>query len=248
MSQNIFDNETFFENYKRIRSKPESYNNLIEQPAMKSLLPDLNGKIILDMGCGFGCNCMEFIQMGAEKVIGIDISQNMINTAINMNNDKNIEYIKMNMKQVDELKLKFGFIYSSLAMHYIADFMSLIKKIYNALNYGGILLFSQEHPLVTAPLKGPSWNTDEHGKKVSSPVSDYLKSDERNVKWLNETRQYFHRSFSAIINALTENNFTILQVVEPAPTPEILSVAPHMYDEIHRPTAIIIKAKKLKRE
>ncbi|MDR2558979.1 MAG: class I SAM-dependent methyltransferase [Oscillospiraceae bacterium] len=248
MSQNIFDNEAFFENYKSIRNKPESYNNLIEQPAMKSLLPDLNGKIILDMGCGFGCNCMEFIQMGAVKVIGIDISQNMINAAKNMNDNKNIEYKKLNMEHINELNLQFDFIYSSLAMHYIADFASLLKKIFDILNDDGILLFSQEHPLVTAPLKGPSWNTDEHGKKVSSPVSDYLENGERNVKWLSETRQYYHRSFSAIINALTENKFTILQITEPAPMPEILNAAPQMYDEIHRPTAIIIKAQKLLKE
>jgi SAM-dependent methyltransferase len=244
MSQNIFDNDIFFENYKCIRNKPESYNNLIEQPAMRSLLPDLNGKIILDMGCGFGCNCMEFIQMGAAKVVGIDISQNMINAAKNMNVNEKIEYIKLNMEQIDNLKIKFDFIYSSLAMHYIADFAGLLKKIFDILNNGGILLFSQEHPLVTAPLREPSWKTDEHGKKVSAFVSDYLENGERNVKWLSQERQYFHRSFSAIINALIENKLNVLHIAEPAPTLEILNVAPSMYDEIHRPTAIIIKAQK----
>ena len=74
MNHSIFDNETFFENYKDVRNKADSYNNLIEQPSMKLLLPDLKNKAVLDMGCGFGVNCTDFIKRGAAKVVGIDIS------------------------------------------------------------------------------------------------------------------------------------------------------------------------------
>ena len=39
--QNIYDNETFFEGYKRIRENEANANNLFEIPALFSLLPDL---------------------------------------------------------------------------------------------------------------------------------------------------------------------------------------------------------------
>lgn len=52
--QNIYDNETFFEGYKKIRDNEVNANNLFEIPALFSMMPDLTGKKVLDLGCGFG--------------------------------------------------------------------------------------------------------------------------------------------------------------------------------------------------
>ena len=43
MQQNIYDDERFFENYAKIRNSEKSFNELLEQPAMKRLLPDVAG-------------------------------------------------------------------------------------------------------------------------------------------------------------------------------------------------------------
>ena len=51
--QNIYDNETFFEGYKKIRDNEINANNLFEIPALFSMIPELNGKKVLDLGCGF---------------------------------------------------------------------------------------------------------------------------------------------------------------------------------------------------
>jgi SAM-dependent methyltransferase len=247
MSQNIFDNESFFEQYKNIRNKSESFNNLIEQPSMESLLPDMRGKTILDMGCGFGNNCKKFISKGAAKVVGIDISEKMINVAKTQNMDKNIHYELLCMKEVSKLNLKFDFAYSSLAIHYIDDFELLIKNVYNILYDDGILLFSQEHPLSTAPFRGPSWIKDEHEVKESALISNYMEEGMRSLVWLGEVpREYYHRSFSTIVNVLVDSSFSIIKIIEPVPTAKALEVAPWMSDEVHRPSAIIIKAKKNK--
>ena len=60
--QNIFDNETFFEGYKKIREKESNANDLFEIPTLFSLLPDLTGKRVLDLGCGYGEHCISFVQ------------------------------------------------------------------------------------------------------------------------------------------------------------------------------------------
>lgn len=52
--QNIYDNPLFFDGYKRIRDNKVNANNLFEIPALFSMLPDLTGKDVLDLGCGFG--------------------------------------------------------------------------------------------------------------------------------------------------------------------------------------------------
>jgi len=45
--QNIYDNEVFFSEYSRLRDLEVNANNLFELPALYSLLPDLEGKMIL---------------------------------------------------------------------------------------------------------------------------------------------------------------------------------------------------------
>lgn len=141
MSQNIYDNEKFFNSYKSLRETDNNYNILLEQPAMKKLLPDLTDKTALDIGCGFGINCMDFINAGAKFVTGVDISQNMLAAAKEQNSHKNIEYINMDMKEILSLGKKYDFVYSSLAFHYEEDFERLSNDIYTLLNDGGILFF-----------------------------------------------------------------------------------------------------------
>ncbi|MBR3082928.1 MAG: class I SAM-dependent methyltransferase, partial [Clostridiales bacterium] len=76
--QNIFDNETFFENYQKLREREVNANNLFEIPERFKLLPDLKGLRILDLGCGSGEHCREYIEMGAKTVTGLDISEKML--------------------------------------------------------------------------------------------------------------------------------------------------------------------------
>ena len=42
--QNIYDDECFFEGYKKIRQNEINANTLFEIPELFALLPDLNGK------------------------------------------------------------------------------------------------------------------------------------------------------------------------------------------------------------
>lgn len=43
--QNIYDNEVFFEGYKKIRDNKANANVLFEMPALFSLLPDFPARI-----------------------------------------------------------------------------------------------------------------------------------------------------------------------------------------------------------
>ena len=79
--QNIFDNEIFFEEYRKLRNNPSAANDIVEKPALFSLCPELSGKAVLDLGCGYGENCREFSKLGASRVVGIDISEKMLDIA-----------------------------------------------------------------------------------------------------------------------------------------------------------------------
>ena len=70
-NQNIYDNQIFFDGYKKLRSNPSAANDIVEKPALFSLSPNLQNKSILDIGCGYGENCVEFIKWELQALLGL---------------------------------------------------------------------------------------------------------------------------------------------------------------------------------
>lgn len=245
MSQNIYDNDIFFEGYKELRSREDNYNNLLEQPAMADLLPNLSDKIVLDVACGYGCNSLDFIKRNAKKVVGIDISEKMLNVAKSKYADKNIEYICMDMAEISKLKQKFDFVYCSLAFHYIEDFKKLCEDIFVLLNNNGQLLFSQEHPIITATIDGKGhFNKDTDGNNVSYTFSNYNQGGSRKTHWIIDDVIKYHRPIGEIITTLAKAGFIIEEVVEPLPKDWAIKKLPSLAREYIKPNFLIIKAKK----
>ena len=243
--QNIYDNETFFEGYKKLRDKKVNANTLFELPALFSLIPDLTGKRILDLGCGFGEHCMEFVERGASRVVGIDISEKMLSLAKEENSDPKITYIRMPMEEIDMLNEKFDVVISSLAFHYVEDFDGVLAKIHDLLEDGGLLIFSQENPINTCNNGGSRWEFDKDGNKIYVKLSNYGREKEYETVWFVDNVKKYHRMFSTIVNALVDAGFVIERMIEPEPTPEILEKYPDYEDLYHKPDFLLVKAKKL---
>ena len=242
--QNIYDNQTFFEGYKKIRENEVNANNLFEIPALFSMMPNLKDKIILDLGCGFGEHCKRFVESGAKKVIGIDISEKMLEIAKQENADSKITYINMPMENIWQLNEKFDVVVSSLAFHYVEDFSGVVKNIYDMLNENGVFLFSQENPLCTCFSGGNRWTKDENGNKLYINLSNYGIEGERESSWFVDNVKKYHRTFSSIINTLIETGFTIEKMIEPLPTEDLLKKYPEYKDLFHKPDFLLVKVRK----
>lgn len=242
--QNIYDNDVFFEGYKKIRENECNYNKNIELPAILSLLPNLKNKKVLDLGCGYGEHCKIYLEKGAKRVVGIDISKKMIDIAKLENKDFKIEYMNVAMEEIDSISEKFDLVASSLAFHYVEDFEKLLKNIYDLLFDGGILIFSQEHPLVSSHSKGDRWTKDSNGNKIYANISNYSIDGKRNTFWFVDDVKKYHRTFSTIINTLIKTGFKIENILEPIPSVELIKKCPQYVDSYHRPDFLIIKVSK----
>lgn len=244
--QNIYDNKEFFDDYINMRNKDINANNLIEKPIFQSLLPSFKDKKILDLGCGFGDLCKFAENDGARKVVGIDISKNMIDKAKKINYGEKISYLNLPMEKINEINEKFDFVLSSLAFHYVENFNKLIKNIKNLLVPNGYLIFSQEHPVATAFI--PPKN-----KKIDSKIdienkryyllSDYNNNGKRSIHWNIDGVVKYHRNFTTIINTLSENNFIIEKLVESYADEEVIKLEPKYKYQNDRPYFLFIKAK-----
>ena len=242
--QNIFDNPVFYEGYKKLRENAVNANVLFEIPALFSMMPDLRGKTVLDLGCGFGEHCKLFVDLGAEKVVGIDISEKMLEIAQKENNHPRITYLQMPMENLIQLDEEFDIVVSSLALHYVEDFQEVVENVYRLLKKDGVFIFSQEHPIVTSHSGGSRWTKNENGAKLHVNLSNYGVEGERDVTWFVDGIKIYHRTFSTIVNTLCAAGFSIEQMIEPLPTAEILKAHPDHADLFHKPDFLLIKAKK----
>ena len=242
--QNIYDNEEFFEGYKKLRERKVNANNLFEIPVLTSMLPDLNGKRILDLGCGFGEHCMEYVRKGAVRVVGIDISEKMLEVARKENADPKIEYINMPMEDIGKLKEQFDVAISSLAFHYVENFASVVADISKHLVSGGVFVFSQENPINTCHAGGDRWTRDENGNKLYVNLKNYSVEGKRESTWFVDNVVKYHRRFSTVVNNLADAGFIIEKMEEPLPDEELLKKYPEYEDLFHKPDFLIVRARK----
>lgn len=242
--QNIFDNPEFFDGYMRLREREVNANNLFEIPALMSLLPDLRGLAVLDMGCGVGGNCAEFIRRGAARVVGIDISEKMLAEARARNSRPGIEYRRLPMERVNELDGPFDVVASSLAIHYVQDYAGVARAVYGLLNPGGVFVFSQENPLTSCFTTGERWTRDADGNKLYANISNYSVDGERETAWFVEGIKKYHRAFPTVVNTLVDAGFVVERLLEPVPTPELLRQYPDYADLLHKPDFLLVRARK----
>lgn len=139
---------------------------------LKKILPDFNNKRVLDLGCGFGWHCRFAIENGATSVVGVDISQKMIDEAKNKTTSDRIDYVCKPIEDVRFQKNSFDIIISSLAFHYIESFEDVLKEIKMWLVKGGEFI-SVEHPIFTAQ-GNQDWHYDNGGKAMHWPVDHYF--------------------------------------------------------------------------
>lgn len=243
--QNIYDNGEFYNEYKEMREGNINANELIEIPIMKSMLPDLKGKKILDLGCGNGSMSKYFVNNGAKYVLALDISKNMIEEAKEKNSDEKITFDVLGMEEISSIKEKFDIVFSSLAFHYIEDFNKLTNDINELLNENGMLLFSQEHPTALAPVldKGMK-NRIELNNKRYYLLNNYNENGKRIFVWNNCDVIKYHRNFEHIINTLIKNKFNIVELKESTATKEAIDLVEKYKYQKDRPYFLFVKALK----
>ena len=104
--------------------------------------PNLNGKSILDFGCGHGSLCIDVANSGAKKVTGVDLNNELIDFA-NKNLERNYSQNKENVNfkssdlLSDNFSEKFDIILSKDTFEHTLNLDKVLNKMYNLLNSGG---------------------------------------------------------------------------------------------------------------
>ncbi|QHW33759.1 class I SAM-dependent methyltransferase [Paenibacillus rhizovicinus] len=241
MKQNKYDEDGFFANYSGMPRSIGGLEAAGEWQSFRPMLPDLKGKRVLDIGCGFGWHCRYAREQQAESVVGIDISDNMLARARELTDDPKIEYRRLAIEDLDYPAGSFDVVISSLALHYIERFDAVCRDVRRLLAPGGSFVFSTEHPVFTARA-AQDWHYGPEGEKLHWPVDDYYAEGLRQARFLENDVIKYHRTVATLLNALIETGFSIRKLSEPQPSREMVETIPGMRDELRRPMFLMVAA------
>lgn len=243
MKQNKYDEPGFFNKYSGMPRSQNGLNAAGEWPALRAMLPDLSDKRVLDLGCGYGWHCRYAREQKARAVVGIDISEKMLERAQADTDDAAIIYRRCAIEDINFADGEFDVVFSSLALHYIEGYAEVCRKVWRCLAPGGSFVFSVEHPIFSAR-EAQDWYYDADGKPLHWPVDQYQVEGIRHTSWLDDDVVKYHRNVATYVNTLLDTGFRLTRLAEPIPTAEAMREMPYLEDELRRPIFLLLAAVK----
>lgn len=240
---NEYDDEKFFTEYSKMARSLRGLSAAGEWSQLKHLIPPLEGKSVLDLGCGYGWHCRYASEQGAAYVLGIDISEKMLARARSMTmSAKNIQYRLCGIEEYEYPAAQWDCVISNLALHYVEDLPSVYSKIYRTLAKGGVFIMNIEHPVFTSGV-GQDWVYGDDGKPSFWAIDNYFYEDRRTTNFLGCSVEKYHHTLSTILSGLLSCGFTLSAVEEARPSREMMSIE-GMLDELRRPMMLLIRAER----
>lgn len=232
---NQYDNPDFFKAYSQMSRSQYGLKGAGEWYQLQPLFPKLNGKTVLDLGCGYGWHCKYAAQQGAASVLGLDQSERMIGEARKRNAAQGATYQICDLLEYDYPADTYDLVISNLVLHYIADLDTVYRKVFQTLKPGGVFLFNIEHPTFTAGVN------QQFSADGTWPVTDYYYPGMRTTDFLGHTVTKQHHTLTQILMGLIRAGFS-LEVVEEAMPP--IEWRDQLPEEMCRPMMLLVRAKK----
>ena len=179
---------------------------------------------VLDVGCGDGQISRMLARRGAH-VVGIDPTRKQLSVAIERGGGPH--YARAEAAQLPFPDASFDGVVACLVFEHIDDVDGAIAEVARVLRGGGRFAFFLNHPLLQTP--GSGWIDDqvldppEQYWRIG-PYLDEAETDEQ-VE-LGVYIRFLHRPLSRYLNALTDHGLVLERMIEPAPPPGFLALAP----------------------
>ena len=238
--QNVYDDPTFFAGYSTLERFGAGWERAAELGDLLSLLPDVGGRRVLDLGCGAGQLAHHLATRGAAEVVGVDLSERMLALARAQWSHPRVTYRRAALESVAFEAARFDLVVRSLAFHDVEDYRGLVARIARWLAPGGVLVYSTEHPLYTGRLPGEGWVRDATHTRWA--VERYADEGPRDEHWFGAGVRKVHRTVATLVNGLLDAGLVVDRLLEPVPGEQWLQAHPQFRDEQTRPMFLLVRA------
>lgn len=202
-----------------------AYNALYDRPAMLNLLGDVDGRLVLDAGCGPGFYAEELLARGA-TVVGFDRSAAMIELARARLGDRatlRVHDLAQPLHWVEDGTIDA--VVLALVIHHLDERVAALREVRRVLRPGGHLVLSTHHPLEDWRRLGGSYFAVELVEEV----------------WRDDwDMRYWRQPLTSTCDEFFEAGFLIEKIVEPQPGPEMATLFPKIHEKLSRQPSFIM--------
>lgn len=204
----------------------------LEFPAMTELVPDVEGKRVLDAGCGRGRYTEWLVERGAD-VLAVDKSEEMVQGARRrIGGRADVRRADIGEPLEFAENGEFDGVVSGLSLHYVEDWRPVFAEFARVLRPGGFLAFSTHHPV------------DDY---VAFEGENYFEIERERMTWSASGGEvdvpFYRRPFSEVVDPLLESGFQLDELVEPKPTESFEEKRPESYEKRSKyPTFLCVRA------
>lgn len=236
---------------KWLRLTPSSLSDFTARPLVFEACGELNGRSVLDIGCGEGYCARELKRRGAGDYLGLDLSSKMIEAAQaqEAEDQLGIEYRACNVVEFKPDR-QFELCVAVFLFNYlrVEDMQRVFSMVYDALQPQGEFIFSVPHPFFpfvhteeTAPFYFSST-----GKNYFADVNQQFEGEiwKRDGEPLHV--QCVHKTFSNYFDGLRKAGFTNMpEIQELTVTPDLVAVDEDFFSPLlNEPLHVLFKITK----
>ena len=234
------------------RTEPSIVSDFTGRPSTIELCGDVEGKEILDLGCGEGYCSRILAKKKPAKITGIDISEEMINRALERESSENlgISYLCENAADYQFQEKSYDLILGMFIFNYVPlqVMRDILSNVHSSLKENGEMVFAVPHPSLAFIRKENSapfyFDQGELNYFSAKDIELEGKIWRRSGEALN-VRSY-HKTFEDYVSAINDAGFSkIIEMKELYVTDDILKVDPKFFEElVGVPLHVAFKIKK----
>jgi len=208
---------------------------LLDAPVLRAC-GEIVGVRALDLGCGEGRFCRILVERGASSVLGIDLSDQMITAARELQGDRD-EYAVADAQYMPWAESEsFDLIVSYLNQCDLPDFRANTQEAFRLLRPGGRFVVANLHPMRSAV---GHWHRSPGGEKLHVVLDDYFNESARRWRMMGVDFTNFHRTLTTYVRAFLMSGFVLHDLVEPTVRDKVLEAHPDLRDELRVPNFIV---------
>lgn len=159
---NVYESEEGYDLYASEYDKSLGYLNTFEEYELLRLIRDVEGKRVLDLGCGTGRIIKDLKDLGAD-VVGCDISEKMLEIA--RKKFANVEFHKADAYDLPFEDKSFDVVVALFVVVHLRDLEKAFDEMYRILKPGGHLIVSNINQR-----KAPKLKTKDGGEIVINSI------------------------------------------------------------------------------
>jgi len=158
----------------------------------EDFIEQIQGKAVLDFGCGFGVQSIEVAKLGASKVIGLDIQDSRLDGARELAKSEGVEHLCHFAKHTDE---KADIILSKDSFEHFEDPAAILAIMENLLKPNGKILASF----------GPTWYHPYGGHLFSVfPWAHLILTEKSLIEWRSKFKSDGATRFGEVEGGLNQ--------------------------------------------